>query len=482
MSDNIAITFDRLKASEEVPGTYGEIDRSQAMRRFVGRVNRRVCLVGQMTAGGEAEVGSLERIFDTDDLLTFFGAGSELDLMGRAALATDNLVELLAVAADPQSGAVDAEATMTFGGSAATTDVMAEARIGNQYFTFAIETGESAGNVASAFADAVNNQVVLPVSAAVLSSIKVVVTAKCPGAAGNELTWEIATGDEITASAGAFASGSGGLDTASVLPSLISPALGFQPSHIVFSDAAETTLDDLRDHCDDLADPTVMAFCFGFGAFTGSLSEATALAATQDDWWMNLAAVKTPSLSYELAAAYAVAIASEEDPARPRQGLVVKGVGAPLLDSDVWIHSELQTLIENGVAPLIPNNRGELVIVREVSTLVTESGGAETDVVWDHPIPDTAAYLITQWVAELKRLFPRQKKYQGIHEDLRSATLAFFRKMADPAVALVWDPDGWADSVVFQDHPNNPQRIDGQADPQIVVGLRILALRLRIVF
>jgi|GEM_PF-4370217 len=482
MSEAIAITFDRLKPSEEVPGWYGEIDPSQAMRRFRGRVNRRVCLVGQKTAAGETAVGSLQRIFNTDDLLTFFGPGSELDMMGRASLATDNLVELLAVAADPQSGAVDAAATMSFGGSTATTDVMAKARIGNQRFTFAITAGMSAGDVAAAFSQAVNNRVILPVSAAVISSTKVDVTAKCPGAVGNKLTWEIVTGDEITASPGAFANGDGGLDMASVLPSLVSPSLGLQPSHIVCSDSSEATLQDLRDHCYNMADPTVMKFCFGFGAATGTLSEATALAVVIDDWYMNLPAVKTPSMPYELAAGYATAIASEEDPARPRQDLIVKGVGVPLLDKDVWEHNECQTLIENGVAPLVPNNKGQLVIVREPSTLVTDSGGAETDVVWDHPIPDTATYLIKEWISYLKAQYPRQKKYGGIHADLKSASLVFFRKMAAPDVALVVDPDSWAASIVFQDNAANPQRIDGQADPQIVVGLRIIGLKLRIVF
>lgn len=481
MMDNPTISFDQISINERVPGVYGEIDTSQAFRRYASPPNRRLALIGQMTADGSAEVGDLVRVFGSDDAKTLFGPGSELHLMALAALATNTGIELLALPIAAEAGAVAATATVTLGGGPATKDAQGTCRIGHRRLTWTVESGDEAAAAAAALAAAINAETELPVTAAAASAV-VTLTAKCKGLVGNELTFEVYAGTEITVTPTAMASGAGGLDLDSTaLVPLLKPALGLQPSHLCPSDNSDTALTALRTHLETVADPTAMDYAYGFCGHVGTLSAATTLAAAIDSWWESGGALEqAESLSYEIGAGYTAAIMLESDVARPRQDLVIKGVTGPTSSDKVWTHSEQNTLIQNGICPLVPNNRGELVIVREATMQVTDADGDECDV-WDHSVVETSCYLMQDARDYLQSRFRRAKKYDGIHDDIKEAFLGRARTMWFDKLVLVLNPDRWADTVLVLDNATDPARIDLQADVMIVVGLRVIAFKMRIV-
>ena len=110
-----------LPSNKLKPGVFVEFDTSSGLRG-VRPVSYRGALIGAHTSAGTQAIRTPVRVYTEDEADGYFGAGSELALMCRAAIAAGkkagNMAELWAVAEDEPSGGTKAAFTLTVTGPA----------------------------------------------------------------------------------------------------------------------------------------------------------------------------------------------------------------------------------------------------------------------------------------------------------------------------------------------------------------------------
>ena len=143
-----------------------------------------------------------------------------------------------------------------------------------------------------------------------------------------------------------------------------------------FSQVAMTAL---RTHIATWTSSIEQQSIIGVGAVTGTLSAATALAASLNAGAITVALLPgTSSTPRQVAAAYAAVIASEEDPARPLNTLALTGIAVPPIASRLG-RVEQETCLANGITPLEVAAGDVIQIVRAITTYTKSAAGA-TDV------------------------------------------------------------------------------------------------------
>lgn len=475
MSDlDTAVDFLTTPESLLKPQVTAEIDRRYAARSLLYQNRQRLCLLGLASAddSGNADVLDLRRIFSDADAAFEFGYGSELHLMAKAALSANPRVELLAMEVSAAAGAVAADGSATFSTGASGGDGYGTFTIGNETFTWDIDDGDTAVEICSNLVVAINGKPDLPVSASEASG-EFYIEAKCKSAQENEIPWEVsvtATGAAVTQHSTTLANGANDPDYSDGLTAIAAPGESYQPTQVVIAHNTETALGKLSDHCTALEAPTVMNYIHGHVGFDGTVTSAIDLASATNDWWVQVHALEgTKSHSWEVGAAVAAVICSEEDPARPLQTLPVNGIAPPAI-SDRYLNSEIETMLANGVAPLEVGPGEKVQIVRVVTTYTRTAAGAPDISGLDYNTPETMAYVARDLVAAEKREFPRAKVTTRTEKAVASLIKNRLRLMEE--AEIVENVDTVADAILVTRDLDNPGRLNTRIPTDIVVGLR----------
>ncbi|MHB2082142.1 phage tail sheath C-terminal domain-containing protein [Pseudomonas asiatica] len=240
-----------------------------------------------------------------------------------------------------------------------------------------------------------------------------------------------------------------------------------------FSEAAMTAI---RTHIATWTSSIEQQSILGVGAVTTTLSAATALASSLNANAITVALLPgTTSSARQVAAAYAAVIASEEDPSRPLNTLVLTGIAIPPIASRLG-RTEQETCLANGVTPLEVGAGNIVQIVRAISTYLKNAAGADDVSGLDLTTIRTLYYVRQACRDRIRLRFPRSKLNSKTVEAVRGELLDVLKKCEELEILEAVDDN--ADALVVERSLQDVNRLNAAIPADVVNGLHVFAGRI----
>ena len=465
-SPNIA--FDTILASMRKPGQYLEWNNKLAVQNLPTN-RQRVLLIGQRLSSA-TDTGKLFDIRSDTDVAASCGYGSIAHLMARAAITAYPYAALSMITVADNSEGHAATGKITLSGTA-TKSGRISVRINNfDTINVLIANADTASVVATALQNAINAEISLPVTAAI-GTDEITLTAKNKGLAGNDIkvsTTVTATGMTSTVTAMAYG------DLNPSIKAVLAAVAGEGHNIIVCPFNDEQSCLDLRAHLETVADPREKRWAVGVIGHTGTLAQSVTLTTSLNSEFESLAWYKgCPSLSYELAAAYAAVIASEEDPARPLNGLKLRGIGV-CAPEDKTLRTEQENALYNGVTPIETGVDGTSCrIVRAITTYTKSANGTEDPSYLDLTTIRTLIYVSKACIDRIALRFPRDKLSNKTPARVRSELLDVLIKCEE--LEILENVEANKDKLIVERDSQNVNQINARIPTDVVNGLHIFA-------
>ena len=467
------ISFESIPSSIRKPGAYMEFNTRLAVRTLPSN-KQRLLIFGQRMAAGTVAAGVATRVFSDADAGAFFGRGSQLHLMIKAAIQANRYVEITAVAADDAGSSARAVGSLTFAGTASNAGEIT-VYIGGEPTSVAVPAQTTAADAATSVMQALALQLDLPCTFAKDpgNTSKVDCTAKNAGTVANGLRIDVAANvPGITVSVTQPTGGATNPDFAPLYAQMVAAS----DEILVVPFAIQAPLTALRTHIDSRSGAIEQRGCIGVYGITGTLSEATTLAGQLNAGRITGAFMPgCPTPSYMVAAAYAAVIASEEDPARPLNNLALTGVRPPALPSRLT-RTEQEACLANGVTPL-QVGPGEVVqIVRAVTTYTLNAAGALDISLLDLTTIRTLDYVRRSCRERIVLRFPRDKLSQRTPAKVRSELYDVLIKLEE--LEIVEAVENNKDGLIVERDSQDPNRLNARIPTDVVNGLHVFAGRI----
>jgi phage tail sheath gpL-like len=416
-------------------------------------------------------------IFSDVEAAEYFGYGSQVHIMAKAAIDANPYVALSVCALDDAGAGVAASGSLTIDAAAVASGTLT-VYIGYQTVQIAVAKDDTAAEIAQALAIQMQAQPALPVMASVDASTaaKVNITAKNKGVVGNSIgiAYEI-TNAAITATIVAMASGSGDPDVDDALAEVVS-----EQYHLIATPYADQTfLETLREHLELVSGPLEQRPGVGVYGHTGTLSEATTLAGDINHGRILCVYLRnSKSLPMEIAAAMASVMAWEEDPARPLNTLEMQGIHAPAID-DRLSRTEQETCLYNGVTPLEVGTGEKVRIVRAISTYIKDGQGVDDISLLDITTIRTLDYVRKACRERIALRFPREKLSSKTPPKVKSELLDVLIKLEQ--LEIVEQVDAHKDGLIVERDLEDPNRLNAKIPADVVNGMHVLAGRIDLI-
>jgi phage tail sheath gpL-like len=464
------ISFDTIPSSIRKPGAYAEFNTRLAVRTLPSN-KQRLMIIGQRLAAGTVAAGVPTKVFSDAAAATYFGAGSAIHGMIKAAITANPYVEITAVAVDDAAGATASTGSIGItGGNAQGGSLIIG--VAGRYAEVPLTT-EAPVQLVILLANAINARPDWPV-VATYSASTLTITAKSKGSVGSDYAIEM-----VSKSAGfAFAinpmgGGSGEPDIAGLLPSLVSASDEIMVCQLSIASVSQGYV---KPYLDARSNSIEQRSCVAVYGSRASLSTATSLGLTLNHGRSTLAALPgSATPGYEIAAAYASVIAFEEDPARPLNTLVLNGVTPPNLASRLS-RTEQEACLANGVTPLIVGPGDTVQIVRAVTTYTTNPAGAADISLLDLTTIRTLDFCRKAWRDRIVLRFPREKKTAEVKRQVRSELLDVAYKLEE--LGIIENVDANKAGFIVEDDSQDPNRLNVRLPTDVVNGLHVFAARI----
>jgi phage tail sheath gpL-like len=239
---------------------------------------------------------------------------------------------------------------------------------------------------------------------------------------------------------------------------------------------SQIALTALRTHIQTYTDSIEQQSIIGVAALTSTLSASTTLAASLNSGAITLAVLPgTASTPRQVAAAYAAVIASEEDPARPLNTLVLKGIQVPAITQRLG-RTEQETALANGVTPLEVAAGDVIQIVRAVTTYTKSAAGATDVSLLDLTTMRTLYYVRNACRERIRLRFPRSKLSKKTPDAVRGELLDVLMKLEE--LEIVEEVEANADGLVVERSSQDVNRLNSSIPTDVVNGLHVFAGRI----
>lgn len=471
------ISFDSIPSSIRKPGKYFEYNTKLAVRTLPAN-SQKLVIIGQRLSGGTVAQKVPTQVFSDAEAAKYFGEGSIAHLMVRAAINAYPYVPVTVCALDDSASAPVARAeTLTLTGPATSSGSIL-VYVGNVAIEVGITSGDTAVQVATAIKAALDaGYPDLPFSFSQGTNPNdhvLTFTAKNKGTVANQVDFSCT----ITAAgiAGVFAQttpGSVDPDIDDALDACF--AEDYTLYAVAFDDA--TGLGKLQDHLDLISGPLEQRPAVGVFGYDGVLATISTLCGTT----LNSGRIScgylrgTRSPGYELAAAYAAVIASEEDPARPLNTLELKKIHAPAV-ADRLSRTEQESLLYNGVTPLEVGPSEAARVVRAITTYVTDAQGIDDISLLDLTTIRTLDYVRKAVRERIALRFPREKLSSKTPEKVRDQILDVLYSLE--SLEIVEEVAANEDGVICERDTQDPNRLNAKIPVDVVNGLHVFAGRI----
>lgn len=482
------ISFNEVPANHRIPGFYAEIDSSRAIQGAQLKPYRAL-LIGQKLSGGTVAELVPTRITSAAQASAYFGVGSMLHGMAEAYFAGNQFTETWAVAIDDAAGATASEGTLAFTGPATAAGTVF-LMVAGRRITVGVASGATATAVGAAVAAAITARTDLPVTAAADTGT-VTVTAKNAGAIGDEIDLRLNyfTGEALPAGLGCtvtpMGSGAGVVDLGEVWPTL-----GDEQFDVIanpYTDAANLT--ELEGELASRWAATRAIEGFALSATSAAHATAITLGDSRNSRHVSImSSYGSPSPVWEWAASVCATVGffGAADPARPFQTLPLVWVKAEALSAR-FTDAERNLLLFDGISTHRVTDGGGVVVERVVTTYQTGAFGADDASYLDANTPLTLGFLRWSLRGRFLLRYPRHKLAddgarfgagQAVVTPLtaKAEVIAWARDLEE--LGLIENLDQFANDVLVERNPTDPNRLDVQLSPDLVNQARLFGAKL----
>jgi len=364
------IQFSTIPDGIKRPGRFIEFRTAAALRSLPSNVQK-VLLIGQRTSAGLVAELVPTQFFDTEDAANNFGDGSILDMMARAAIATNKYLNLFAIGVDDAVGSAARQFTITVAGTIADSGWV-RLWIGDRYAQAAYAVGDSASDIATALKVVVDALSGLPATNTRSNGV-LTFTARNKGTVPNSIpiACEVSNVGGATLTYAQTVAGSGDPDIHAA-GNVLDKILPGRYHVIASSFNTATMLGYIADYLTEKSGATEMRPEVCWAGLLDTVGNSETLSGTvghERVFVVAFKACKTPP--FIIAAAAAAADASFSDPAMPRDDAELTPVLAPAL-VDRYSETEVETLLNNGITALRVGDGESVQISRMVSTYQTD--------------------------------------------------------------------------------------------------------------
>lgn len=462
------VSFSTIPSGYRSPGQYIEYNTTLALRALPTN-EQSMIIVGQRLAGGTVAALTPTNVFDGDTAATYFGAGSLAHIAVLAALKANRYLDLSVIAVDDAAAGQPATGTVTFDGTATAAGAFA-LYIGRTRVDIAVESGDTAADVATAMTAAIAQLPELHVSAGAADAV-LTLTAKNKGETGNSIVVsQLNQASGITAAIVAMA---GGLNDPDIEPAL--DRIFASSYNIVVP--CWSTLDALtktRSFVDSISGAMEQRPAIAAAALTGSFATSSTLSGQINDgritigWYPN--SVSHPA---QIAAGYGAVIASESDPAMPLNTLAIDGMDIVPVGSRAS-RTEKELALHNGLTPLeVGPDDNSVQIKRSVTTYLVNAQGVDDPSLLDITTIRSLDYSRKAWRERFALRFPRSKLSERTPPKVRSEMLDVAYELED--LEILEDIDSYKDQFIFEKDEQSIGQLNGRLPAPVVPGLHVFA-------
>lgn len=482
----MTVSFNDIPVDIRTPGQYLEIDNTNAIQGLVTR-SHKVLVVGQRFIAGT--VSELEPTMITAGSQGdgFFGRGSMLSAMLTAFKKANATTEVHAIALDENDAGTAAAGSIAFAGPAAEAGTV-NVYIAGHRVQVGVSKADSADDIATALAAAINANPDLPVTAAVngTTASQVDITCRWKGETGNAIDLRVnyyageALPTDVAATIVAMTGGASNPDIADAISTIGDER--FDTIVMPFTDAANLTA--LETELTRRWGPMVQREGHAFAATTGTHSEGVTLGDSRNSPHVTIMpAQKSPSPTWALASVTAALDAGEPDPARPRQTLAMPGILPPAV-GDRYTREERNLHLQNGLSTLVVDDGGVVRIERLITTYQTNVLGIPDISYLDVTTLRTVAYLRFTVRARIALRYPRHKladdgtRYgsgQAIVTPsvIRAELISLFTEWEDAGLAE--NMEQFKRDLLVERSSTDPNRMDAVIPPDVINQFRVFA-------
>lgn len=496
----MTVPFQNIPSNLRVGLFFAEVDNSQAN---TSAQTQRTLLIGQMLPTGTAAANVPVQALGAAKSLA--GAGSILAAMAAIYQLNDPTGEVWLLPLADDDTAEAATGTLTFTGPTTATGVLSlyiAATALNPLLTglpqplsIAIASGQTAAQIATTVAAAINAAIDLPVSATAALGV-VTLTAKNKGLAGNDIDIRVnyrgaAGGEQLPLGmAVAIVPMSGGavnpvLTTA--LSNLQDQSFDFIVSS--FTDATSTAaIKSLLNDATGRWSWSQQVYGHAFMALRGTSSTAAAWGAALNDQHQTvLPFPDSPTPAWCWAAAYAGAAARSlrGDPALPLQTLTLAGVLAPPLETRFGLTIR-NMLLYSGCSTFTVDANDAVTLDNVVTTYVTNAAGQADDSYLEIETLFTLVYVLRRLQSVVTTKYARKKLADvGTRvpfnsnivtpSTIRADIIAAYGELQD-VDGLVQQADVFAANLIVEKDAQNTNRVNVLFPPVLIGQLRVFAV------
>lgn len=475
------IVFDNIPSSIRKPGEYSEFNTSLAVRSLPINAPK-LLIVAQKLAAGSGVANTPIKILSEEDAILYGGTGSHVHLCVRAALKANPNVEIYICPVDDGAG-TQASGTITVSGVCDATGYF-DIWIGNELVQVTVEDGDAVNDIAAAIDAAINDKEHnMPVTASVATNV-VTLTARNDGTLGNNIPVSYKNNNVGTTTLAIVQPATGTVD-----PDLTTALTNILPGDydiIFIANNDSTNLGLVKTHLQSRSAPTEDRPAIGVFGYTGVQATLETLCGTTLNYERLTAGYlkysKTTenghSLDYEVGAAYAAVIASEEDPARPLNTLVLTGIAPPALAQRLS-RTQQESCLQNGVTPLEVQAGEEVGIVRAITTYTTNASSIPDVSMLDLTTIRTLDYVKLSIETRQALRFPRDKLSTRTPEKVRSQILDVLFQLEE--LEIVENVEANKDGVICERDSVDANRVNCKIPTDVVNGLHVLANRIDLI-
>lgn len=477
------ISFNAIPLTLRTPGQYIEFDNSQALRGLPALAHK-VLVIGMRLAAGTVAANVPTRVLSASQAEQAFGRGSQLANMLTAFKFANRTLDVTAIAVDELAGGTAATGTITVTAGPSTAGVFA-LYIGGVRLQVGVAAGATATAVATAIVAAVNAATQLPVTAANAAGV-VTLTARHKGVEGNSIDVRLNYYAGETLPAGlamnivAMVGGAGNPDIASAIAAMTD--VQYSTLAVGFTDA--TTLSAISTELAERWGPLQQNEGHAFVAASGSHASLITLGDAQNSPHLTiLGAGRSPTAPWIWAAVAAAVDASEVDPARPRQTLLLPGVQPPA-DADRFTREERNLLLYDGISTTVVDSADLVRVERLITTYQEDTTGNPDESYLNIETVRTLAYIRYAVRTRIAARFPRHKladdgtaygpgQAVATPSAIRMELLHLFRELEE--AGLVENFDQFKADLLVERNASDRDRVDALIPPDLINQLRVFA-------
>jgi len=380
-----SITVPGYNTANRLPGFYFALDSSKANTASVAR---RVLIVAQMLASGNATPMVATVSAGPTDAIAKYGAGSQAAIMVAAYRQIDTVGEVWVLPLMDDTASSAATGVVSITGPASVSGSL-PFYIGDQLVPVAVNAGDTASIIASNLKAAAASQPNLPVTIATNGTAgQLVVTARNKGLSGNDIvlnTCLLGTAGGQALPAGVSVTTptmAGGEQNPTTLASALA-GLGTRVFDLIaypYSDSG--SLDAVEGYLSFATgtwSPNIQQYGVGFSAYRGTYGAATALNPDYNQGPIGMMMISdSPSSPMKWAAwcVAAAAVTMRTNPALPITGIAIPAL--PPSDAGTLVNSMRESLLYDGFSTFTVQD-GQVFIERLITCCQTNSQGVPDD-------------------------------------------------------------------------------------------------------